>query len=551
MKKKMIAILIASALVMTVGCNTQGLPVTSESTTESTTESVSESIEDISDKQPESSSAVAVSEFDKSIPDDYVPVKCADDAISNIYWEGTDTNSYSSAREYIETVKKNGMGVTLADTMAVFNRCGFEYFGSNDLDENSDDTYSARVLVTADGDKLYYFYKQAEDASFDMDDPTSWNVNYVLWGINDERNYALLAESSFVEGTYCGGYKFVDHSFPLNEEEDFDWWLGFLSISELRLIRNSVYAAHGRQFTSPDLAAIYGAQSWYRGTVEPAEFDKNVTDYLSADERKFVNTIAQREKELKALYEQESGGEYCSTLVNGSYIDLDGDGTKERVFWGWSSYEYDDREILFVNGGINVVVKFADGTEELFNYEGELTIDCVYYIKSDYIGMCLMAYSEGPSDDPYTDIYTVKDKKLAYHGYVLVGPTEIEWHKNHIIAGYRGGILNTEEIRTEYVLDSKGEFVINPNIDYFEYRGNTVKALKNIRSFVSKNGEIGRDIKTGEKFKILGGDEKNWVKVELTSGEQCWIKIESWKVVLADGTTEESPMAIEGIIVYD
>lgn len=545
MRKKAIVAIVLSGMIMMLGCTKAVEVVTSE--TES--DSVSESETDIEPSESESESDSSVS---SNAPYNYVPVMCADDALANIYAEGTDNNTYASAKEYVATMKANGMGATLADTIAVFNRCGFEYFGSNDLSDCPDDIYSYRVLVTADGDKLYYFLRNYDSSDFDWDDPTSSNPGYVLWGINDERNYDLLKDSRDVAGTYCGGYYFVGCKFPLSEEDDFDWWLSFLDTSELRLIRNSVYASHGRKFTSPDLAAIYGAQSWYRGTVEPDEFDKHVTEYLSKEEQDFVNKIAQREKELKS-YVEKVDYDYAVMLVNGSYLDVNGDGKKERIFWGWSSHNTDSgKDILFVRGRLTVSVQWDETNEIIIDEQSEEINDAVYYVKSSFADLCLMTSADGPSDDPITSIYSFKGKDIINHGYVEVYPGEIKWYKDHIIAGYRGGILNTEEIRTEYVLNADSQFVINPNIDYFEYRGNTVKAKENLRTFDTKDGAIGADIKAGEEFIILGGDEDVWIKVErVKGGKQCWIKLEEGGVVLADGSTLWSDKAIEGLVFYD
>ena len=49
-----------------------------------------------------------------------------------------------------------------------------------------------------------------------------------------------------------------------------------LSISQLRLARNEIYARHGRLFDSQDLQIYFNAQSWYNGRIQPANFNENV-----------------------------------------------------------------------------------------------------------------------------------------------------------------------------------------------------------------------------------------------------------------------------------
>jgi len=49
-----------------------------------------------------------------------------------------------------------------------------------------------------------------------------------------------------------------------------------LSWQQLCLARNEIFARHGRKFVNADIAAYFNAQSWYRGTVEAANFNESV-----------------------------------------------------------------------------------------------------------------------------------------------------------------------------------------------------------------------------------------------------------------------------------
>jgi hypothetical protein len=44
------------------------------------------------------------------------------------------------------------------------------------------------------------------------------------------------------------------------------------STRELRILRNEIYARHGRRFDDPDLRSYFEAQRWYRGAHAPAQF---------------------------------------------------------------------------------------------------------------------------------------------------------------------------------------------------------------------------------------------------------------------------------------
>lgn len=49
----------------------------------------------------------------------------------------------------------------------------------------------------------------------------------------------------------------------------------------LRLIRNEIFALHGRIFNSQDLMDYFSQKSWYVPTYSPEEFDANMFYYLN------------------------------------------------------------------------------------------------------------------------------------------------------------------------------------------------------------------------------------------------------------------------------
>ncbi len=60
--------------------------------------------------------------------------------------------------------------------------------------------------------------------------------------------------------------------------------LSDLSSDELRLARNEIYARHGRKFDSTDLQEYFGSQSWYKGTIDPDDFqESSLNEYEKAN----------------------------------------------------------------------------------------------------------------------------------------------------------------------------------------------------------------------------------------------------------------------------
>lgn len=470
----------------------------------------------------------------------------SDIAISNLILEGADLSDYESAKAYVDKIMETGMEVTLADTLAVFNRCGFEYYGCDvyDFDKGllGDDPYSDKVLKTSDGDVLYYIQTEYSD----YDSTTSGYENYMLWRVNDTMMYNLLCNDTEVGGKmmFLRDYDVVGNDFPVGEEnaEQVKDSLRYSSDVRLRLMKNSVYAAHGRIFNSPDLSGIFDSCSWYHAEVDPNDFDKNVSSYLTEDELDYVNIIAAEEKERQSMVNEAFIPEYtkATKLINGSYLDVNRDGNKDRVIWGWKDKSY-----------INVFVKLQDEEELSFEFDGVYVYFDVYFADSDYIGPTFMVSQYGDSDDPVTPIYSIDNNKLVYHGDVYVSPAEVEFYDDHIVAGFRGGLLNTEEIRTKYVLDIENKFVISNN-GYYEYRGNTVTLLTDVWCFSYKMGPAGPTIPAGSELVILGGDEESWVEVmDVASTLKFWLKVERSRVIFPDGKSVSVSDAFDGLIIYD
>lgn len=49
-----------------------------------------------------------------------------------------------------------------------------------------------------------------------------------------------------------------------------------LSDWELVLARNEIFARHGRKFSNPEIQAYFNGCDWYKGTIDPEDFDTSV-----------------------------------------------------------------------------------------------------------------------------------------------------------------------------------------------------------------------------------------------------------------------------------
>jgi hypothetical protein len=67
---------------------------------------------------------------------------------------------------------------------------------------------------------------------------------------------------------------------------------------ELRLIRNEIFARHGRIFSASDLASYFAGKAWYVPTYSPEEFDANMDSYLNDYEKANLKVILKYEDAL-------------------------------------------------------------------------------------------------------------------------------------------------------------------------------------------------------------------------------------------------------------
>lgn len=69
-----------------------------------------------------------------------------------------------------------------------------------------------------------------------------------------------------------------------------------LSANDCRLARNELYARHGRRFNSEDIQNYFDSCSWYRGVIEPDDFQESI-----------LNDIEIANRDLIIEYEKEMG----------------------------------------------------------------------------------------------------------------------------------------------------------------------------------------------------------------------------------------------------
>ena len=75
-----------------------------------------------------------------------------------------------------------------------------------------------------------------------------------------------------------------------------------MSLWELYLARNEIFACHGRGFKNQDLTDYFATKRWYTQTYTPEEFDAISSSQLNDYELKNVQTMYEIEQSRNSPY---------------------------------------------------------------------------------------------------------------------------------------------------------------------------------------------------------------------------------------------------------
>ena len=110
------------------------------------------------------------------------------------------------------------------------------------------------------------------------------------------------AEPSELAGANMEG----DNSYILSESSNRYYSkeeLSALSDYDLQMAINEIYARHGRKFDTKSIREYFEKKTWYKGTISPADFDKNEASYFNKYEKANKDLMAK----IRAEREKATG----------------------------------------------------------------------------------------------------------------------------------------------------------------------------------------------------------------------------------------------------
>lgn len=186
--------------------------------------------------------------------------------------------------------------------MSLADQCSGKYYSANvnDLETILEDIYLTIYREQQD----YYVF---EYTSQDLDNPHAFREIYVQTSEASEfsgsyrKSYVPEADmtGAFSESYTGKDYMISDSNLRTITEYD----LAGLSLAELRIARNEIFARHGRQFKDPMLNQWFYSKTWYLNVplkYAPDEFDAIRPSPLSTLEIENANFIKQYEDNIMA-----------------------------------------------------------------------------------------------------------------------------------------------------------------------------------------------------------------------------------------------------------
>lgn len=169
--------------------------------------------------------------------------------------------------------------------------------GQNAGQHDSHEGCQPNIPEQADGQESHQITQksnqQSQGSSQSNTDPAYNEYNnytskneYNSYTNNNEYNSYTRNNSSSSNKT--GGYIISYSSDVLLTSSDIQG----LSKQQLRYARNEIYARHGRKFQSQDLRNYFNSKSWYRGVIEPSNFnDKTMLTNIEIKNIQFLKSV--------------------------------------------------------------------------------------------------------------------------------------------------------------------------------------------------------------------------------------------------------------------
>lgn len=425
--------------------------------------------------------------------------------------------------------------VYLEQVLADLEGCNIRYEGYYNVSGERLD------MTLEDGTKLVFLVTDSVDALTEEERRASERYELMMKGEEFNAN-GFQEHYLHAFDVICEDY-FFPELFETVVEDSFIWEM---NQTELSIARNQFFAKYGRKFKDDFLNAVFSQKTWYEPQCEGSEFDANMHNLLTDVE--MDNLLAIMANEELRNFRRVSGGRYntAQAVLSGSWIDLDNDGTPERLTYT-NELMKEDHEY----GSATLRVWDLDNSSETIqpDIEGFWNHDNCYLITMGDGSKLIIVAADGISADYSMRFYRYTNHLIEL-GTILSHPQGLRAEDQFLSSGVESYHLQCQPVVMKYeVLDDTIAFCEE---DYYIYTGNTATILEEVKIYSAKNAAGTTDIlQVGEEICILGGDLSEWVEIDrLSTGERYWLRVTWHNVECADGTMKYSGECMSGLHFY-
>lgn len=173
-------------------------------------------------------------------------------------------------------IEFSAAGTVIFGEPDVYNTDAYTATGSADYTYDTA-TYLLTLINTSDAsDNLTFLFEIVGDYAFMYHDDVGLLKKHKGGAFYITREYS---RPSYETSPAVPDYILPDSAIRLLTYDD----LSGLSVDELRIARNEIYARHGRMFSDADLQAYFDGKRWYFGSIAPNDFLESTLSEIEKD----------------------------------------------------------------------------------------------------------------------------------------------------------------------------------------------------------------------------------------------------------------------------
>ncbi len=386
------------------------------------------------------------------------------------------------------------------------------------------------------------------DSMYYMQEPTDVSFYYEDEAITEE--YLAMTEdrvqlmNSLIVDAVDVCYNAKEYVLPMSDSKVIpDYLLVNMSLDELWIARNEIYARHGRMFTNVYLSGYFASCSWYEPSVPADAFDESILSQTELDNLSLITAYEETKKGEKIYPRSQE-------FDKGYKVDLDGDGQDEDFSLNYYEDEVNSvYQVSMVLGGDMAydlcsedVYYFALNTEEYF----------VTDISPYFEGLEIAVMDYGMSEDLVTHFYTFDGDALHYIG--CVGGFPFKEYQNVDGFAWDGGVKSTMRTDLIHTCFSYGYWYYNYDEKKLELQDMGLWQMVPdgghslaVDIPVYESMDVSSDMITlpaQEQIFFLETDGEEWIKVKGKDGTEGYLHITEGKI---DGVEPSPDEIISGL----